>query len=321
MKKLAAILLMFALLPAFAAWGPEAPYEEHWREQTFDYRAEDPEVEDSTQGVSIPKTVAVGSFVAASYAAAYFFVFQKGWWGEQGRDFHFEFDFEYAKNLDKLGHFASGVAMGELFYQGYHWAGFSESTSYLMAGSSAFLTHVAIDIKDGFSPQWGFSIFDVMSGTLGGFYPMAKRYVPIFKYFDLKMSYWVNSHAYYNSSDTGVATDDYVNQTYWCSFKIYRMLPYAARRYYPEWLAFAVGLSIDDGVYEINPETHRHMYHYKDVGKYEVYLALDYDFEAFRPHQLWARNLVKALNYFKFPAPTLQVYPEVKFFLLYPIKF
>ena len=41
--------------------------------------------------------------------------------------------------------------------------------------TTAFATHVAIDVKDGFAPKWGFSVFDVLSGTLGGFLPMAER--------------------------------------------------------------------------------------------------------------------------------------------------
>lgn len=310
MKKIISIFILFVCLPLFAAYGPEAPYEEYWRDQTFDYRGEEPG-SDSLQQISVPKTVAIASLTAVAYGAAYVLVFKKGWWDEEGNHFHFENDFEYAKNVDKLGHFSSGVLMGELFYEGYHWAGVSEFYSYLFAGTSAFMTHVAIDVKDGFAPQWGFSVFDVLSGTLGGFYPMAKRYIPWFKYIDLKWSYWINSQSYYDNSDTGVFTDDYVNQTYWCSFKIYRMLPYGARRYYPEWLAVAAGLSIDGEVFEKG----------KGHGSYEVYVALDYDLESFRPRERWARDLIKALNYIKWPAPTVQVYPDVKFLLLYPIKF
>ena len=173
-------------------------------------------------------------------------------------------------------------------------------------------THIAIDVKDGYSPEWGFSIFDVLSGTLGGFLPMAERYIPVFKYVDLKWSYWINSKAYYRQSKTGVFTDDYCNQTFWASFKVYRMLPKAARQYYPSWLAIAAGLSIDEGVF----------LHDKDVTPHrEVYIALDYDLEAFRPQSRMARTIVKYLNYFKLPAPTVQVYPEVHWYLLYPIKF
>ena len=283
-----------------------------WRDIQFDYRSEDPE--DTLRTFSIPRFTGVASLTAVSFIAAYALVFEKGWWDEKGSDFSFDDlnnDFEYALNLDKLGHFASGVVLGEFFYEGYHWSGVSEFKSYLYAGISASLTHVGIDIKDGFSPDWGFSVFDVLAGALGGFYPMAKRYVPAFNYFDVKWSYWINTKVYYRQSNTGVFTDDYVNQTFWCSFKVHRMLPKQAREYWPSWLALAVGLSIDEGVF-VNGV---------GKGKHEVYMAFDYDLESFKPKARWARTLIKSLNHLKFPAPTIQVYPETKVFWLYPIKF
>ena len=289
-----------------------APYDPPtWRDSTWDFRSEDPD--DANRELSVAKLSGVASTTLIAYGAAYWLVFDKGWWGENGNDFHFENDFDYALNLDKFGHFASGVALGELFYEGYRWAGVSEFYSYLFAGLSAMSTHIAIDIKDGFAPSWGFSIFDVLSGSLGGFLPMAERYVPVFKYVDLKWSYWINTKAYYrqnHQASDGIFTDDYVNQTYWASFKPYRLLPAAAQEYYPSWLAFAVGLSIDEKVFTKEPHPRR-----------EVYIAMDYDLEAFRPQSRMARTLVKYLNYIKLPAPTLQVYPEVHWFWMYPIKF
>ena len=239
---IALVALLFASVSLQAA--PSDPLT--WRDSTWDYRSEDPT---DTVQFSVAKSVGVASTVLIAYGAAYWLVFQKGWWDEQGSDFHFENDFDYALNLDKFGHFASGVMMGESFYEGYRWAGISEFYSYLFAGFSAMATHIAIDVKDGYSPEWGFSIFDVLSGTLGGFLPMAERYIPVFKYVDLKWSYWINTKAYYRQSKTGVFTDDYCNQTFWASFKVYRMLPKAAREYYPSWLAIAAGLSIDEGVF------------------------------------------------------------------------
>ena len=63
---------------------------------------------------------------------------------------------------------------------------------------------------------------------------MAERYVPVFKYVDLKWSYWINSTAYYDKNNhrgEAVFTYDYPNQTFWASFKPYRLLPSAARKY------------------------------------------------------------------------------------------
>ena len=308
--KICAFLLMLSLVfPATALSSPGDPLT--WRDSTWDYRSEDSV--DIQPEIKPWRLAGVASFTLVAYGAAYGFVLKKGWWGDKGSDFHFETDFDYALNLDKLGHFAAGVAIGEIFYEGYRWAGASEFQSYLFAGLTALSTHIAIDIKDGFAPSWGFSIFDVLSGGLGGFLPMAERYIPLFKYIDLKWSYWINSNAYYNQNhqaSDGIFTDDYVNHTYWLSVKPYRLLPEAARKYYPSWLAIAVGLSIDDGVFTGAKNPHR-----------EVYLAFDYDLEAFRPQSRLARSIVKALNYFKLPAPTIQVYPEFHWYLLYPIKF
>ncbi len=308
--KICAFLLMLSLVfPAAALSSPGDPLT--WRDSTWDYRSEDST--NVSPEIKPWRLAGVASFTLLAYGAAYVFVFKKGWWGEKGHDFRFENDFDYALNLDKLGHFAAGVAIGEIFYEGYRWAGASEFQSYLFAGLTALSTHIAIDIKDGFAPSWGFSFFDVLSGGLGGFLPMAERYVPLFKYIDLKWSYWINSNAYYDSEHAasgGIFTDDYVNHTYWLSVKPYRMLPEAARRYYPSWLAIAVGLSIDEKSFTREPNPRR-----------EVYLALDYDLEAFRPQSRWARNLIKALNYFKLPAPTIQIYPKFHWYLLYPIKF
>ena len=306
---LAFVLMLSLVFPAAALSSPGDPLT--WRDSTWDYRSEDSA--DIKSEIEPAKVFGVASLTLIAYGAAYGFVFEKGWWDDERTHFHFENDFDYALNLDKFGHFAAGVVLGEFFYEGYHWAGASEFQSYLFAGLSALATHIAIDVKDGFAPTWGFSIFDVLSGGLGGFLPMAERYVPLFKYIDLKWSYWINSNAYYDSNHAasgGVFTDDYVNQTFWLSVKPYRLLPESARKYYPSWLAFAVGLSIDEKVFTKEPHPRR-----------EVYVALDYDLEAFRPQSRFARFAIKMLNYFKLPAPTIQVYPEFHWYLLYPIKF
>ncbi len=315
MKRFSTWIFLACVLAVFAGQSIAAPFDPPtWRDSAWDYRSEDSV--DIKAEISWPKVAVVGSAALASYAAAYVFVFAKGWWDNDSSHFHFENDFDYALNLDKFGHFAAGVILGESFYEGYRWAGLSEFKSYLFAGLSAMATHIAIDVKDGYSPAWGFSIFDVLSGTLGGFLPMAERYVPVFKYVDLKWSYWINSTYYYDKSThrgDAVFTDDYVNQTFWASFKPYRLLPSAVQKYYPSWLAFAVGMSIDETAMNFHaPEKDRHR---------EVYLAFDYDLEAFRPQSRLARTLIKYLNYFKLPAPAIQVYPEFNWYLLYPIKF
>ncbi len=92
------VALLFASVSLQAA-----PYDPPtWRDSTWDYRSEDST--DLAGEVSWVKVGAVASLTLIAYGAAYWLVFDKGWWDEQGNHFHFENDFDYALNLDKFGH-------------------------------------------------------------------------------------------------------------------------------------------------------------------------------------------------------------------------
>lgn len=262
-------------------------------------------------------SVVVGG-VSLFYLGAYYFVFKKGWWEDSGSNFTFENDFKYAKNMDKAGHFFSGVLMGETFYNLLRWSNVKERPAYLIAGGCAFLSHLAIDIKDGYSPGWGFSKWDVIAGTVGGFWPFFKS-TKAGSFVDFKYSYWVNTTTYYNKEGHtfggGVPTDDYENQTVWLSLKVNNILSNMgnAEKYWPDFLGLAVGLSVDDKiVYNMS----------QDDAKYELYVALDFDWEgAIKPKTILGQKLISYVNYIKLPAPTLQVFPKVKMHWAYPIIF
>jgi hypothetical protein len=255
----------------------------------------------------------VSSGVSLTYIGAYWVIFRNGWWKDSGNTFHFANDFEYALNLDKGGHFFSGILMGEVFYDGLRWSGMEELPAHWWASSFAALSHVGIDIKDGYAPEWGFSVWDVIAGTAGGFWPMFKRYSRFGPYLDFKGSYWYNSTEYWRStthvSDIPVATDDYVNQTYWLSLKVQKLLPNSMQKYWPAFIAFTAGLSITEPVY--NGER-----------KYEVFIGPDWDLEGlFAPKSYEAKRIVRYLNYIHFPMPALQVYPHRAIHWVYPIRF
>ena len=62
-----------------------APYDPPtWRDSTWDYRSEDPS--DSTRELSVAKSIGVASTVLIAYGAAYWLVFKKGWWDEEGTE-------------------------------------------------------------------------------------------------------------------------------------------------------------------------------------------------------------------------------------------
>ncbi|MCL1957387.1 MAG: hypothetical protein FWF63_08690 [Fibromonadales bacterium] len=250
----------------------------------------------------------IGSGVATSYTILYFALLKDGWW-DKVEPFSFEIlssDMNYASNLDKFGHFYAGIVIGELLAMSYDWAGMSPFASTLWAGATVGFTQILIEFKDGFSP-YGYSVWDAMAGTLGGFYAMGKRYIPAMQYVDYKFSYWINSSAYWDwhkkKGETGVWFDDYYggNQAHWLSFKIPQMSPLA--------LAFGWGLYDPYVGNELG----------WDKIRYEYYISLDYDFNAiFHPQKTWSKNLITILNHIKFPAPAIRLHPNAKFFPLHP---
>jgi len=264
------------------------------------------------------RLVIVGSGLAASYATVYFVLLKDGWWDKM-EPFHYEpfhIDMNYATNLDKFGHFYSGAVIGELLTMSYDWAGLNPFASTLWAGITVGVTQIVIEFKDGFS-RYGYSVFDATAGTLGGFYAMGKRFIPAMQYVDFKFTYWPNSSEYWDvhkrKNKTGIWFDDYYggNQTYWLSFKVAKMLPSKARDYYPEWLAFAFGLGLQDVFVDRDPGW--------DEIRLGYYISLDYDFEAiFHPQKTWSKNLITVLNHIKFPAPTVRLHPDAKFYPFHP---
>jgi len=255
------------------------------------------------------RLVVIGSGVAASYAVIYFALLKDGWW-DKAEPFRFEplySDMHYASNLDKFGHFYAGTVIGELFAMSYDWAGMTPFASALWAGITVGFTQIFIEFKDGFSP-YGYSVWDAATGTLGGFYAMGKRFIPAMQYVDYKFTYWPNSREYWDRSrekgETGIWFDDYYggNQTHWLSFKFPQISP----------LALALGWGLHD-VYVSDEQGW-------DKIRYGYYVSLDYDFEAiFHPQKTWSKNLIIILNHIKFPAPTIRLHPDAKFFPLHPM--
>jgi hypothetical protein len=274
----------------------------------------------------------IGGSIATSYTAAYLIFLKEGWWAKS-EPFKFEplsNDFYYASNLDKFGHFYTGALFSELFAMSYDWVGMSPFASSLWAGITVSFTQILVEFKDGFAP-YGYSVWDAAAGTLGGFYAMGKRYIPAMQYIDYKFIYFPNYKGYWRDTKAnggenmggpltgseGVFVDDYYggNQTHWLSFKVAKMLPSEAREYYPQWLALAFGLGIDNGRYERKKENGSY-----GKSRYEFYASLDYDAEAIiHPQQTWSKNIVKILNLIKFPAPAVRFGSNAKFFPLHPM--
>lgn len=270
-----------------------------------DFSTTSPSVDSSE--VNWYKVGAVSAIAVSGLGASYYYV-SNVWWKEDARSFHFDSgpDLHYALNLDKAAHFYGGMIGSMAFKDGLRWAGVKELPAHLLGAAFSSVVQVGIEMKDGYAPRWGFSLWDVGSGALGALYPTAQHYLPAFHAVDVKFSYWNRTNRYYENHPTGQWNDDYINQTYWASFKVWEILPVSARDYWPKWLSIAVGFSLDETTDGLGG------------GNVEVYLAPDLDITALIPDNSPILSVIaKYLNYLKFPSPALRFSPSFRFHPLY----
>ena len=250
----------------------------------------------------------VGGAAVSTLGGTYIFL-QNAWWKDQATDFHFDQgrDLKYAVNLDKMGHFLGGVFASDMFFHTLRWANVPEEKAHWYGAGFGTFIQLAIEVKDGYAPRWGFSKYDVLAGTVGSLFTVGQYYSGFLSDLDMKISYYPRSRRYFEYNKNGHLIDDYINQNYWISWNVNNYLPEKLEKYWPDFLALAAGVGIDettDG---------------RGGGNYEIYLALDYDLKAIlknKQSRFW-KTTKHLLNYIKLPAPAIRFSPTAKAYIFY----
>jgi len=250
------------------------------------------------------KIIVIGGATALFFTYGY--VIQNNvWWKGEKAEFHFNNskDYKYALNADKLGHFYFGYLTTNLYSDLFQWAGVKRERSLLYGGIIAFTFHTFTEIRDGFSAEYGFSWGDLAADFLGAAYPSLQEYYPVLKPFNFKISFYPSEK--YKSGAYSNIMDDYESTYHWLSIDINKLLRKNSKLYFPNFINLTIGHSVNnlDGM---------------GGGNHELYIGLDWNFEALPgDYPLW-KTIKKWLNYYHFPAPAVKVYPNV---VWYGLKF
>lgn len=243
-------------------------------------------------------------------------------------DFHFFNDIREWNQVDKGGHLFSAYFQSHFFYRGARWTGSSEKKSIHYGLLGGFLFQSTIEMMDGFSRDWGFSIGDMTANMLGlsTFYFQQKYWGE--QKITLKESSWPVAYGLeeirsvnggpatslkertdrlFGSSGLEKALKDYNVQTYWASFNIHALLGKGNK--WPEWLNLALGYGAGNlyGGFANEWRVNDAIYAYKTNERYrQYYVALDYDLRKIFKKSPSLNAVMHVLDLYKWPAPALE---------------
>lgn len=226
------------------------------------------------------------------------------WWKGEPSSFHFNWDndWRYSLGADKLGHAFFPYLAANIYDQALLWGGLDSATSILIASSGALAYQTYIEIRDGFSKEWGFSWGDWGADLFGAALPLAQRHSALLRAIDFKMSFYPSPK--FKAGMYKAIIDDYESSYHWLSIDVHDLLPEAWRSSYPAFVNVAIGHSVQnlDGL---------------GGGQHQFYLSLDWNLKKL-PGEGWFLNLLKRnLDYYHLPAPAIRISPGVVWYGLH----
>jgi hypothetical protein len=265
----------------------------------------DAEQVDSSQ-VMPGRLVLVGAITLGTVAAVHIYQ-ARAWWQGQRSPFRFENDWDYAMNIDKLGHAYGAYTLSHLFTYSMDWGGLSHSTSIYYGSVLGLAYQLYVEVEDGFHRDYGFSPGDAFSDVVGASIPLAQERFPVLKNFSLKWSYSPSTE-YVDAVRAGVGRvfiDDYQGQTYYITMDPHFLMGDHPPWWIPPWLGVGFGFAVRD-MYSTETRHRRYVF------------ALDYNFSRIDTDSGFLKALFTALDHFHLPAPGIVLERStVKFRLAY----
>jgi len=235
-------------------------------------------------------TLGAGAGIAAGSLTGLYFA----WYQEYNMGkFHFFNDINEWRGMDKFGHAFSTYYMGCLAYKTARWSGMSKGNAIVYGTVLPWSFMLGIEILDGFSEGWGFSVPDVMANTLGSAIFLTQQILWNEQRFSLKYSYFPSPYPKYNPGLLGSnfaerMLKDYNGQTYWLSCNLNSFIK---SKRFPNWFNVCIGYSANG---MINAENNPNAYS-------QFYLSLDVDFTKIPTDSKFLKTLFTVLNCFKVP--------------------
>jgi Predicted periplasmic lipoprotein (DUF2279) len=223
-------------------------------------------------------------------------------------DFHTINDNAEWLQMDKVGHVFSSYHLGNIGANTLKWSGASKKSQLLYGATLGFAFLTTVEVFDGYSSQWGFSMGDLAANAGGTALFVSQelawkeqRIVPKFSFHTTV--YPSARPEVLGSSFSEQILKDYNGQTYWLSANIHSFFK---RSKIPNWLNFAVGYGAEGMITGDDGITNTVFFPEKERTR-QFYLSLDADLTKIKTKSHFLKTIFSLFNVIKIPAPTFEI--------------
>jgi len=250
--------------------------------------------------------IAEGTLYVASLTGLYF-----AWYKDYPQStFHLFNDNGEWMQADKCGHTVTAYYVSRIGYSTYRWSGVREKPAAWFGGLLSFAYMLNIEILDGFSSQWGFSLGDLTANTLGCMAFVGQQLAWHEQRFSLKYSYHQTKYPPYRPDLLGNnliqnMIKDYNGHSYWISGNISSFLAEGTR--FPKWLNIAAGYGAEGMTGGFGNTAAKDGQPVPDFQRYrKFFLSLDADLTRIPTRSKVLKGIFTVLSFIKIPAPAIE---------------
>jgi hypothetical protein len=253
------------------------------------------------------------------------------WYKQYPRtSFHFFNDAEEWQQMDKAGHFFSAYFEADWSHGIVRWTGVKPNASIWAGAAAASGLQLSLEILDGFSSEWGFSLSDLAANITGSSLWAAQQFAwdeqrirvkvsAIYRKYPDEIVYGIpdgtttikqRTDNIFGETIFESFLKDYNAQTIWLSVNPYSFLKEESK--FPKWLNIAIGYGGENmyGGFENKWKKNGVVYQLPDE-KYpryrQWYVSPDIDLSKIKIKSKPLKMLVCMANIFKIPAPALEI--------------
>ncbi|HCQ11827.1 DUF2279 domain-containing protein [Flavobacterium sp.] len=235
-------------------------------------------------------------------------------------DFHFINDNDQWLQMDKVGHVYSSYHLGSFGAQALKWSGCDRKSQLIYGSTLGFVFLSAVEVFDGYSSEWGFSLGDFAANAGGTALYVSQelawkeqRIVPKFSFHTTK--YASARPEVLGSSVSEQLFKDYNGQTYWLSANIHSFFKNSK---IPKWLNIAVGYG-GEGIVTGSDDLVNPIFFPEQQRTRQFYLSFDADLTKIKTNSHILKTIFSVFNTIKIPAPTFEIRSlgDAKFHFLY----